>query len=189
MRSTILCTLALLPVLAHAQVSGPKAGISNVADAPVTLEAKLVAPKAPVAPKAVPHAAATPAPAPGAPMHDEIQYKLESDPVDTAARQTGSITYTFGSEEPEATAPRLTHVVGRTLPLQRLMDDENVAYVAVRLTVDTDGIPVNLTIAHTAGAELDAQTLAAVRQYRFTPATVSHVPVKSDVTVEVKLAK
>jgi TonB family protein len=185
MRATILCTLALLPVLAHAQVSGPKAGTSHVADASVTLEAKLVSPKAFL------HAAATPAPAPapGAPMHDEVQFKLESDPVETAALQSGSITYRLGSEEPEATGPRLIHVVGRTLPLERLMNEENNAYVAVRLTVDADGIPGNITIAHSAGAELDAQTIAAIRQYRFAPATVDHVPVKSDVTVEVKLAK
>jgi TonB family protein len=122
-------------------------------------------------------------------MHDQVAFKLDSDPEDTAALQSGSVSYHFGSAEPETTAPKLIHVVGRTLPLQRLMEQENNAYVAVRLTVDTDGIPGNITIAHSGGAELDAQTIAAVRQYRFAPATVNHEPVRSDVTVEVKLTK
>jgi hypothetical protein len=171
MRSKFICTLALLPVLAHAQVNGPQAGTSSATAASVTLQAKITEPAAFF------HAATTPAaatPAPAAPMHDEIAFTLDSDPVDTAALNSGSIQTHFGSSEPEATAPRLVHVVGRTLPVFRLMNEEN-------------NVPQNITITHSAGAAIDQQTIAAVSQYRFVPATVDHAPVQSDVTVRVML--
>jgi TonB family protein len=184
MRSKFICTLALLPVLAHAQVNGPQAGTSSATAASVTLQAKITEPAAFF------HAATTPAaatPAPAAPMHDEIAFTLDSDPVDTAALNSGSIQTHFGSSEPEATAPRLVHVVGRTLPVFRLMNEENNAYVVVHAKVDYKGVPQNITIAHSAGAAIDQQTIAAVSQYRFVPATVDHAPVQSDVTVRVML--
>jgi TonB family protein len=180
MRSTILCTLALLPVIAHAQVNGTQAATSNVVAPSVTLVAKVVKPAAFF------RAAAAPA---AAPMHDEIAFTLDSDPVETAARNSGAILIRFGSSEPEATAPKLVHVVGRTLPVERLMNEENNAYVVVHLTVDYKGMPQNVTIAKSAGSLIDDQTIAAVRQYRFEPATVDHAPVQSDVTLKVMLKK
>jgi TonB family protein len=185
MRSNILCTLALLPVIAHAQVNGTQAATANVAAPSVTILAKVVKPTA--------FFKATSAPAANAPaslpMHDEVAYTLESDPVETAARNSGAILVRFGSSEPEATAPKLVHVVGRTLPLNRLMNEENNAFVVVHLTVDYKGMPQNITIARSAGEEIDKQTLAAVSQYRFEPATVDHAPVQSDVEVKVMLKK
>jgi TonB family protein len=162
MSSKFIFTLALLPVLAHAQV---KTSASVQAD--------------PATPAA--------APAPGTPMHDEIAFTLDSDPVETAARNTGALLVHFGSSEPEATAPRLVHVVGRTLPLYRLMNEENNAFVVLHLQVDYKGLPQNITIARSAGTAIDQQTIAAVGQYRFQPATVNHEPVQSDVTVKVML--
>jgi len=183
MRSKFLCTLALLPVLAaHAQVNGLQVGTAGASASSVTLLAKIVTP-------AMFKAAATnpaAAPAPALPMHDEIAFTLDSDPVETAARNSGAILIHFGSE-PEATAPKLVHVVGRTLPLYRLMNEENNAFVVVRMTVDYEGVPQNITIAHSAGAAIDQQTIAAVSQYRFRPATVNHEPIQSDVTVKVML--
>jgi TonB family protein len=184
MRSTILCTLALLPVIAHAQVNGTQAATSNVVTPNVTLVAKVVKPAAFF--RATPAAAAAPA---ATPMHDEIAFTLDSDPVETAARNSGAILIRFGSSEPEATAPKLVHVVGRTLPLERLMNEENNAFVVVHLTVDYKGMPQNVTIAKSAGSLIDDQTVAAVRQFRFEPATVDHAPVQSDVTLKVMLKK
>jgi TonB family protein len=122
-------------------------------------------------------------------VHDDVQFQLDSDPVATAALHSGAISNRFGSSEPEATAPKLVHMVGRILPVARLASEENNAYVAVRLKVDERGLPENLTIAHSAGTSIDEQTLAAVRQYRFQPATVDHAPVESTVIVQVKLKK
>jgi len=184
MRSTILCTLALLPVIAHAQVNGNQAATGNEAATSVTLLAKVVKPAAFF--RAAPAAAAAPA---STPMHDEIAFTLDSDPVETAARNSGALMIRFGSSEPEATAPKLVHVVGRTLPLERLMNEENNAYVVVHLMVDYKGMPQNVTIAQSAGSLIDEQTIAAVRQYRFEPATVDHTPVQSDVTLKVMLKK
>jgi TonB family protein len=183
MRSTILCTLALLPVIAHAQVNGNQAATSNGSATSVTLLAKVVKPTAFF------RAVAATAPASSSPMHDEIAFTLDSDPVETAARNSGAILIRFGSSEPEATAPKLVHVVGRTLPVERLMNEENNAYVVLHLTVDYKGMPQNVTIAKSAGSLIDDQTIAAVRQYRFEPATVDHAPVQSDVTLKVMLKK
>jgi TonB family protein len=122
-------------------------------------------------------------------MHDEVAFTLDSDPVETAARNSGALLIRFGTSEPEATAPKLVHVVGRTLPLERLINEENNAFVVVHLTVDYKGMPQNVTIAKSAGSLIDDQTLAAVRQYRFEPATVDHAPVQSDVTLKVMLKK
>lgn len=180
MRSKFICSLALLPVLAaHAQVNGLQAETAGASAPSVTLLAKVVIPAL--------FKAAAPAPAAPTPMHDEIAFTLESDPVETAARNSGAKVIHFGSSEPEATAPRLIHVVGRTLPLDRLMKEENNAYVVVNVQVDYKGVPQNITIARSAGAVIDQQTIAAVTQYRFEPATVNHTPVQSDVTVKVML--
>jgi TonB family protein len=184
-RSIAFCTLALLPALAHAQAGGSQAaGV----DAPLALQAQFVQPVAfSRTARPTPAPAAAPAPAPAAP-HDDVEFRLESDPADTAALNTGSLTKRFGGgSEPGSTAPRLIHTVGRTLPVQRLVSEENNAHVSVRLTVDHQGLPQNLSILHSAGSDIDQETLAAVRQYRFAPATVNHVPVKSEVTVEVML--
>jgi TonB family protein len=182
-RSIGILTLALIPALAQAQSNGLQASASS--DAPVVIQARFVQPVAFVR---VARTAAAAAPAPVAP-HDDVKFRLESDPAETAALNTGARTTRFGSSEPETTAPKLIHIVGRTLPVQRLINDENAAHVAVRLTVGDDGTPRNLAIVHSAGADLDQRTIAAVNQFRFTPATVDRVPVKSVVTVDVTLAK
>jgi len=57
----------------------------------------------------------------------------------------------------------------------------------VEMIVDETGTPTNLKIVQSAGEELDKNVLAAVSQYRFRPATVSHQPaaVPVDLTVEI----
>src|ERR1700748_2961480 len=142
MRSKLICTLALLPALAaHAQSNGNQAVTSTQAASNVPLLAKVVSPKLFKAAATTPAAA----PAPATPMHDEVAFTLDSDPVETAARNTGAILIHFGSAEPEATAPKLIHVVGRTLPVYRLMQEENNAFVVVHLMVDYKGVPQNIT--------------------------------------------
>jgi TonB family protein len=55
--------------------------------------------------------------------------------------------------------------------------------------VSPQGVPEDLSIVHSAGPVVDQKTLDAVRQYRFQPATIGHIPVVADVTVEVALQK
>jgi TonB family protein len=188
-RSIAIFALALLPALAQAQTSAYQAAAGTGVDVPVTLQAQVVQPVVFSRPaRTIPPPAAAPAPPPPAP-HDAVEFQLESDPAATADLNTGAITARFGSSEPETTAPKLIHVVGRTLPVQRLLSQENNAHVVVRLIVGDNGLPQSLSVVHSAGAEIDQETLAAVRQYRFTPAIVNHVPVKSEVTVTVVLKK
>ncbi|MEK6397820.1 MAG: M56 family metallopeptidase, partial [Terriglobus sp.] len=55
----------------------------------------------------------------------------------------------------------------------------------VAITVDTNGVPQNVHIAHSGGEDFDANSIAAVSQYRFKPATQSGKPVAADMKIEV----
>jgi outer membrane biosynthesis protein TonB len=55
--------------------------------------------------------------------------------------------------------------------------------------VDEAGVPLEVSIVHSAGSVIDATTLAAVRQYRFTPAKVRGIPVEADLTLDISLQK
>jgi len=59
------------------------------------------------------------------------------------------------------------------------------ATVQVYLWVNEDGTPSHLKVVRPAGMGLDEQALAAVRQYRFAPATKDGKPVKSDIYTDV----
>ncbi len=58
--------------------------------------------------------------------------------------------------------------------------------VRVRLTVDENGMPEDVTVVQGVGAGLDEKALEAVRQYRFKPALRNGVPVKVVMNVEVR---
>jgi TonB family protein len=57
----------------------------------------------------------------------------------------------------------------------------------VSMTVDATGKPTDVKIVKSAGDDLDKSVLAAVNQYRFTPATVSNqaAPMNVDLTINV----
>jgi TonB family protein len=184
MRQAFMATLVLLPVLAHAQASTATGAPQSTPS--TTLQAKVVA-----QPISFARSAATPATAPAAntasvsPAREVVQAQVDPSFLEQQMQQGGSIAYTFlGSSSHEPTAPRLVHVVGREIPVNRLSADNDVA---VHLIVAADGTPRNLTIAKSAGSEMDQKTLLAVSQYRFTPATLNNHPVEAEVTVEVKV--
>lgn len=181
MRQVLVATLVLLPVLAHAQASTATGAPQSTPSA--NLQAKVV-----VQPVNFVRAAATPAaapaPAPSAPR-DVVQADVDPNFLQNQTQPSGSLSYTFLSgASQEAVAPKLIHAVGRQIPVDRLTTNNDVA---VRFVVSPDGVPEKLTIAKSAGAEMDEKTLEAVRQYRFKPATLNNRPVEAEVTVEVKV--
>jgi TonB family protein len=188
MRRVLFTALALLPGLAHAQVAASN-GTRNPT-APLTLQAKVT----PVA-FARPVAFTAPAAAPAAPVarvvsrpafHDVIKSELNEDVEQYAANQSATLEFRMG-DGGNSTAPKLLHIVHRELPVDAI--SETTRPVAVRMVVSPQGVPEDLSIVHSAGPVVDQKTLDAVRQYRFQPATIGHIPVVADVTVEVALQK
>ena len=59
--------------------------------------------------------------------------------------------------------------------------------VIVDVLVDSKGVPHDLCLRKSAGYGLDASAATAVAQYRFVPATKNGKPVKSRVSVEVRI--
>jgi TonB family protein len=175
MRRLILSALVLLPVLASAQTSTSTATPSSAA----TLQAKLTPPAAfrpAIAAAAAPNAADI-----MVPVHETVIDRSGDTP-------NSSIGYTFADSRP--TAPRLLHSVPMQLSLKDMRTEANTTTdIVVHLTVNADGTPANMVIAHSGGAALDPRALEAVAQYRFQPATEDNVPVASTATIAFKLKK
>jgi len=176
----ILPVLLLLPALAHAQKA-----------APLTQQAKATPVAYPFsAPKAAPASNPDPAPkvsvAPGAAFRDVVSAHLNSGVEDFADQHTAIVGFRIGNDN-NAQNPKLIHVVGRAVPADFTPDSNS--NVSVRLVVDERGVPTQMSIVRSAGSVLDKSTLEAVNQYRFQPATLNHVPVESDVTLDIALVK
>jgi TonB family protein len=159
MRLAILASLALLPSLAHAATSAPAAPADTATPSTYT---------------------------------DIVHTKLNADPRDNEYVTTGALGNNFYgvnlAEDGRVTLPQLTHVVGRTLPTD-LLSDLPKAEVSVRVLLNPVGVPEYVTITHSAGTAIDESTLAAVRQYRFSPAKIDGVPVESDLTLDIAIEK
>jgi hypothetical protein len=195
MRRTILTSLVLLPVMAHAQA------LTSIAPQPstssATLQAELTRP-AGMAELAM--AGATPAAASASlatinvPSHamfrEFVQTRVTENFVDAALRQGGTMEFAMmGSLPTESSAPRVTRAIEVDLSAQELAAQPSVSNIVVHATVDSYGFPRNVTIVHSAGAVVDKKVLAAVGQYRFTPATLDNKPIDAAVTISIKIEK
>jgi TonB family protein len=178
MRLFALTALALVPAAAFAQ------------NAP-SLQASVAKPVAFVSAAAAP--AATPAVAMASPVrfHDVIKASLTSPEMDQSQAEAGTISFTLLSDEgskPSFVAPKLISVVGRNLPLD-LATNTN-ADVTVNFLVDNHGVPQDFTVVRSAGSPaVDKDTIEALRQYRFKPATLDNLPIVAHLTMEIKLQK
>jgi TonB family protein len=147
MRKALLATLALSPVLLHAQANSPaqpQASGSNV------LESRLISPK-------------------------EIGSSADRSSTAPNRISTGVI------------APKLVHVVDISSSGEdwawQVSGIERMAVVS--MLVDENGVPSNLKIVRSVGADMDNNVLAAVKQYRFQPGTLNHQPTAFPVNLEV----
>ncbi len=149
MRKVIMATLALSPIMLHAQANSPAQ--PQAANAPV-LQSKLVQPNEFAA---------------GAPH--------------SATATSGPLRVSTG-----VAAPKLIHTV------DILSDNEWTPRVAginrkvvVAMLVDAKGVPSDLKIIRSVGAEMDKNVLAAVSQYRFKPGTLNHEPTPVPLNLEI----
>jgi hypothetical protein len=123
-------------------------------------------------------------------IREFVKTRVTDDFTQEALRKAGTLEYTLdGSDPTEASAPKMTRTVGIELSQQELDVQPAVILVAVSGTVDAYGIPRDLTITQSAGPLVDKKTLAAVREYRFKPATVDNQPVNAAVTIAIKIQK
>jgi len=181
MRLALIATLALMPPAALAQ---------NVS--PFSIQNGLMAMDKSRAPLVSSASASTPsvALASAVRLHDVISTSPHFDLRDTADYHNGSISNNFylGSDERElVSAPKLIHVVNRSLREVDAVPGKADVTVAVR--VSAEGVPNDLKIIHSAGASADKDTLAAVSQYRFQPGLLNHLPAESSITVRIQLEK
>jgi TonB family protein len=146
MRKALLATLALSPVLLHAQANSPAQP-----QASSVLESRLASPNA----------------------------------IGSANRGTTTpIRISTG-----VIAPKLIHVVDISSSGEdwawRVGGINRTAVVS--MVVDEKGVPSNLKIVRSAGADIDSNVIAAVRQYRFQPGTLNHEPTAVPVNLEITI--
>lgn len=190
MRRMILTSLVLLPVMAHAQArtsTEPQPSTSSV------LVAELLPPAAPAA-----YAMAAAAPAALTPVnvgshaviHEVVQTRMADTFTEAAMRQAGTLQYDLlGSIPSVASAPRVMRAVEMDLSEHDLAAEPTVTHVVIHATIDEYGFPRNLTVAHSAGSVVDKKALAAVSQYRFTPAMRGNRAVEAPVMISIKIQK
>jgi len=116
-----------------------------------------------------------------------LQSKLVQ-PNEFAAGAPHSATATSGPLRVSTgvAAPKLIHTV------DILSDNEWTPRVAginrkvvVAMLVDAKGVPSDLKIIRSVGAEMDKNVLAAVSQYRFKPGTLNHEPTPVPLNLEI----
>jgi TonB family protein len=200
----ILTTLVLLPALASSQagtLAEPKpspisarvqaelaqsAGLAEVAMAAAAPEVVKPAPANSPASIAPISAAST---ASNSMVRESIQTRLTENFNDVALRNGGTLAYGMSATPVETSAPKVIRSVEAALSEQDLAERPAVTTVAVRATVDQYGFPRNLAVAQSAGSVIDRKVLAAVSQFRFTPATVDNLPTATTVTIAIRIQK
>jgi TonB family protein len=110
--------------------------------------------------------------------------------VGAALHQGGTVEYAMMGDVPVApSVPQVSRAVEVDLSAQELANQPAVSSVVLRATVDAYGYPRNVTVVHSANAVLDKKVLAAVGQFRFTPATLDNKAVDAPVTITIKIEK
>jgi TonB family protein len=194
MRRMILASLVLIPAMAHAELGTAIEGGAS-ASSSTTLEARLSRPASFGSPAFA--AALDKAAASGkivlsnkGGFRQTVKASVPSDFTEASMREGGTLGYTLmGSAPVETSLPRIVETASVELTPDQLAVQPAVSDVAVRLTVDENGLPRNLFVVHSAGKAVDQQALKAIAQYRFKPATMDNQPVVSQMTLAVKIEK
>lgn len=82
-------------------------------------------------------------------------------------------------------APQLLYSVNPKFPSGFRKNRGATALVVVHLTIDTDGVPRQLSVKSSSNPALDKTAIDAVKRYRFKPAMVNGQPFAAQVEVEV----
>jgi TonB family protein len=176
----VLTYVLLIPVLAHSQ-TGSQAEAKR-SSSPVVLQAELKHP-ADLATMAASGYSGRLA------IHETVHEEYSGDFLEAALRLGGTLEYSMKSSAPAQTAPKVTQAVEVQLSPEELAQQPAVSNVVVRAIVDEHGIPRNVAVTHSAGKVLDERAVAAVSQYRFTPATIDNRATWATVSIAINIQK
>lgn len=102
----------------------------------------------------------------------------------------GTVEYAFKGDAPlDTSVPHVTKTVEVNLSGKELEEAPAVTTVTLRALVDPAGVPYDVSVTKSAGAAVDQKAIAAVKEYRFTPAKIDYVPTWSSVIVKIKIEK
>jgi TonB family protein len=122
-------------------------------------------------------------------------YLLNGDPVEVDT--TITVNYSLAPADAPESSPPPPAATAQTQPIllsapppeypAKARADKNMlnGTVGVSFTVEKDGLPSHVAISKSLRPDFDQSALAAVRQYRFTPALADGSPVQTNLTVEV----
>ncbi len=183
MRRIIPMTLVLLPLFAQAQANAKTE--PQPAVAPATMQARLSKPANPA------NASDASIPAITSVRSQIIHESVVLDFSEQPLPFDSSLSYTFygGGPNTSVETPKIVHSSEIPFTYQQAVEQAAESNVAVRMTVDLQGVPHSLIVERSGGAFLDKQVLNALSQYRFQPAKVNHMPVEMAFVAHVKIIK
>ncbi len=189
MRRMILTSLALLPVMAHAQASTSSPAV-NVAEMTQPIAASELAVKAgSKAALPVTSMEGMNSSSPAA-VREFVRTRMVESFADEALMRAGTLEYAMmGSAPTEASAPKVTRAVEVSLSNAELAEQPAVNTVVVHAIVDANGVPRNVAVTQSGGSLIDRKAVEAVSQYRFVPATVDNKATWSTVSIAIKIEK
>ena len=185
MHRTVLTSLVMLPVLAHAQAKTSTE--PQPSHSAAVLLAELDRPAAPSVPAASLSAVAL---ASHAAIRESVQTRMVDDLMASTVLHPGAMEFALkGSAPTEFSAPKLTRAVEIEVSSQDLAEQPALSSVVVRAIVDENGVPRNVAVTRSAGAVIDRQAVAAVTQYRFKPATLDNKATWATVSITIQIQK
>jgi TonB family protein len=101
-----------------------------------------------------------------------------------AANATKEKVYKVGGD---VTPPKLVHSVSAVFPDSERGKDKRSVTVVCKLVVTAQGLPEDVQVVQSPGKDFDDSAMAAIRQYRFTPATRRGKPVAVSIRLETNM--
>src|SRR5208282_6782219 len=109
----------------------------------------------------------------------------DSAPIDLSGKGHGPICRGNDSDAPGCiSAPHTTYAPEPTYP-NKERKARRSGTVIVGLVVGSDGLPHDITVSRPLSADFDAAAIAAVKKWKFSPATKDGNPVATAIKVEV----
>lgn len=110
-------------------------------------------------------------------------------PANDASASTTTTATTARPVSTGVTAPQLIHSTHIEIPAESISNaSPNPARVVLKLNLDQTGSPGNIEVVQPLSQQVDARVVAAVRQFRWSPAILDNqaIPLQVNLIVEVQ---